>query len=133
MKQYLTEFATLRKKHTKLPVNIWVDDAGTYLNSGHFKRIKFQKNYNNSAITNEFAIMLLDGTILEDTLKGCEISNKDLKKIQNFVKNNSLILSELADARIDLFDFKELMITGGEEASKSDIEVQHKLLQKYLS
>ena len=43
MKQYLTEFATLRKKHTKLPVNIWVDDAGTYLNSGHFKRIKFQK------------------------------------------------------------------------------------------
>lgn len=133
MKQYLTEFATLRKKHTKLPVNIWVDDAGTYLNSGHFKRIKFQKNYNNSAITNEFAVMLLDGTILEDTLKGCEISNKDLKKIQNFVKNNSLILSELADARIDLFDFKELMITGGEEASKSDIEVQHKLLQKYLS
>lgn len=133
MKQYLTEFATLRKKHTKLPVNIWVDDAGTYLNSGHFKRIKFQKNYNNSAITNEFATMLLDGTILEDTLKGCEISNKDLKKIQNFVKNNSLILSELADARIDLFDFKELMITGGEEASKSDIEVQHKLLQKYLS
>lgn len=133
MKQYLTEFATLRKKHTKLPVNIWVDDAGTYLNSGHFKRIKFQKNYNNSAITNEFAVMLLDGTILEDTLKGCEISNKDLKKIQNFVKNNSLILSELADARIDLFDFKELMITGGEEASKSDIEVQHGLLQKYLS
>lgn len=133
MKQYLTEFATLRKKHTKLPVNIWVDDAGTYLNSGHFKRIKFQKNYNNSAITNEFAVMLLDGTILEDTLKGCEISNKDLKKIQNFVKNNSLILSELVDARIDLFDFKELMITGGEEASKSDIEVQHELLQKYLS
>ena len=97
------------------------------------KELSFKKNYNNSAITNEFAIMLLDGTILEDTLKGCEISNKDLKKIQNFVKNNSLILSELADARIDLFDFKELMITGGEEASKSDIEVQHKLLQKYLS
>lgn len=36
-KQLLTELATLRKRETGLPVNIYVDDAGTYLNSGHYK------------------------------------------------------------------------------------------------
>lgn len=56
---------TLRKKDTKLTVNIWVDDAGTYLNSGYYKRIKFQKDYENYSITNNFAIMKLSGGLFK--------------------------------------------------------------------
>lgn len=125
--------ATLRKKDTKLPVNIWVDDAGTYLNSGHYKRIKFQKDYENYSITNNFAIMKLSRRIVQSTLKGNKISNEDIKKVRNFVLNNFAILNELSDANISIFEFKELMIPSGEEASSEDIEAQRKLLQQYLN
>lgn len=132
-KYNLLEMATLRKKDTKLPVNIWVDDAGTYLNSGHYKRIKFQKDYRNSPITNNFAIMKLSGEIVQSTLKGNKISNEDIKKVRNFVLNNFVILDELSDANISIFEFKELMIPSGEKASNEDIEAQRKLLQQCLN
>lgn len=132
-KYSLLEMAILRKKDTKLPVNIWVDDAGTYLNSGHYKRIKFQKDYENYSITNNFAIMKLSRRIVQSTLKGNKISNEDIKKVRNFVLNNFAILNELSDANISIFEFKELMIPSGEEASSEDIEAQRKLLQQYLN
>lgn len=131
-KYCLLDMATLRKKDTKLPVNIWVDDAGTYLNSGHCKRIKFQKDYGNSPVTNSFAIMKLSGEIVQNTLEGNKISSKDIEKIRNFVSNNFAILDELSDANISIFEFRELMIPSGEKASIEEIEAQKSLLQQYL-
>lgn len=132
MKTLLNEMATLRKAKTKLPVNIYVDDAGTYIKGGHSKRIKFQKDYGNTPITREFATMTLEGEIIQETMSGCEIKTKDLQKIKNFVLNNKEALSHLADAEIDIFEFSEIMISGGEIATKEQKEKQQTLLNELL-
>lgn len=36
------EMATLRKARSGLPVNLYLDDSGSYLDGGHGPRIKFQ-------------------------------------------------------------------------------------------
>lgn len=77
--------------------------------------------------------MKLSRGIVQSTLKGNKISNEDIKKVRNFVLNNFAILNELSDANISIFEFKELMIPSGEEASSEDIEAQRKLLQQYLN
>lgn len=129
----LQEMATLRKSKSKLPVNLFIADAGTYLNNGYYKRIKFQKDYGNSPVTRSFATMTLEGAIIEDIMHGCELSAKDIQQIKNFVANNKECLSLVADFKLDYDYFKdELMITGGELATKDQIKAQEKLLQEYL-
>lgn len=132
MKTLLNEMATLRKAKTGLPVNIYVDDAGTYLNGGHFKRIKFQKDYGNTPVTREFATMTLEGELIQSTMSNCEVKTKDLNKIRNFVLNNKEALSHLADAEIDIFEFSEIMIPGGEKATLEQIKAQKTLLDELL-
>lgn len=131
-KQLLTDLATLRKRETGLPVNIYVDDAGTYLNSGHYKRIKFQKDYRERPLTRSFASMKLDRTLVTQTLRNNKIIDKDIEKIQNFVQNNFQALEELADANISISEFLKIMIPGGNLANKDEILAQQNLLKQYL-
>lgn len=129
----LTEMATLRKERSKLPVNIYIDDAGTYLNSGHFKRIKFQKDYGQKPLTRSFATMTLDGIVIESTMKENKVSKQDIEMIRNFVLNNRECLSEIADFNLDFTDFLNyLMIPGGKVANEEEKEVQKKLLKNFL-
>ncbi len=41
------EMTTLRKTRSGLPVNLYLDDSGSYLNGGHGPRIKFQSDKGN--------------------------------------------------------------------------------------
>lgn len=129
----LYELATLRKSKSKLPVNIYIDDAGAYLNSEHYKRIKFQKDYGEKPLTRSFASMTLDGKVIKSTMKGNKVSNSDIELIRNFVLNNKECLSEIADFNLDYSDFLEyLMILGGKVASKEEKKAQIELLKDFL-
>lgn len=126
---HLQEMANVRKKQTGLPVNIWIDEAETYKKGKHSKRIKFQidKSLNFKEPT---CPMLLDGTIPEKVWKKmqdqCSISKSEIKEIQTFVTNNAYALDKLADQLIWKEDFFELMIRGGDKASKEQIEILQK-------
>ena len=74
--------------------------------------------------------MLLDGTIPKKVWKKmqdqCSISKSEIKEIQTFVTNNAYALDKLADQLIWKEDFFELMIRGGDKASKEQIEILQK-------
>lgn len=49
--QMITEMATLRKKRSGLPVNLYLDDSKSWSSTGHWKRIKFQPDKGDSPDT----------------------------------------------------------------------------------
>ena len=115
----LREFTTLTKKRTGLPVNIWVDNSQSYIQRRHDKRIKFQVTHSDSIIsTNNYimACMDLKGNIIKKTYDSevSELTSKDIKQVRNFVLNNREFLSLLSDNLIDIGDFLEVMIKGGD-------------------
>lgn len=115
----LREFAALTKERTGLPVNIWVDDSQSYIQRRHGKRIKFQVTHSDSIIsTNNYimACMDLKGNIIKKTYdpEVSELTSKDIKQVRNFVLNNREFLSLLSDNLIDIGDFLEVMIKGGD-------------------
>ncbi len=131
----LQELATLRKKDSKLPVNLYIDDSISYKRGRHSKRVKFQTNHGNKPNTRgSFSSMTLDGKVVEKTLPShLEISQKDLDKIRNFVLNNKDCLSLIADFELEYDYFKQhLMIPGGEPATQEQLQIQKQLLDEYL-
>lgn len=118
MKQNLQEMANYSKLETKLPVNIWIDTGGTYRNGRRYKRIKFQLDKSIRMHSRSFGIIsLADGKVVdrEKTLarKDCELKEKDLKQLENFVQNNFFALSQIGEGFISANDFlKNLMIEG---------------------
>lgn len=133
----LREFANLSKKITGLPVNIWVDDSQSYIQGRHAKRIKFQINHGNSWVSTnkrETACMDLKGNIIKKTFNPrlVEISKKDIDAVRNFVKNNSEALDLLSDEVIDIFDFKEVMIKGGEICTSEQKRAYLKTLEELI-
>jgi len=120
----LQEMATVRKKTTLLPVNLYLDDSMSYIRGRHHKRIKFQPDYGDKPITNTFSEMKFDGTLVEDTIHNntmC-LTSKDIQAIRNFVLNNVEALDQLADMNIEIDDFKKIMILGGKIADKETKE-----------
>lgn len=131
----LIEMATLRKRDSGLPVNLYIDDSLSYERGGHYKRVKFQTDKGEKPNTrSNFSSMTLDGNIILKTLpQKLELSNRDLKRISNFVKNNSECLSLVSDMDMDFDDFKDyFMIEGGEEADEDRKEKVHKAVVEYL-
>jgi hypothetical protein len=49
----LEEMSVLFKRDSGLPVNLWLDDSGTWKNTGHWKRIKFQSTHGNKTVSRE--------------------------------------------------------------------------------
>jgi hypothetical protein len=49
----ICEMSNLLKRYTGLPVNLWIDDGGTYMNSGHAERLKFQNNTKDNITPND--------------------------------------------------------------------------------
>lgn len=124
---YLNEMSNCRPRKTGLPVNIWIDEAETYKKSKHSKRIKFQINKSLSFQLENTCSMLLNGSIPEDVFqkvqnkKDYNLMSHDIEQIRNFVLNNSYALNLIADQKLDLDDFWEFCIKGGEKASKEDL------------
>lgn len=139
---FIGSMAGKSKNEVGLPVNVYIDDSGTYRNSGHGKRLKFQMNKGNKAKEQPFASMGLylndyetDKVFLKTYEKSKfkkELSAGDLKQVENFVKNNSYALDKVADQEIWTNQFDEVMIKGGEPATKEQIKNQKILVDKFI-
>jgi hypothetical protein len=110
--QQITEMATLRKKRSGLPVNLYLDDSKSWAQAGHWKRIKFQPNKGDPPDTRSMIPMSIDENpeILVKNPK-MSLSAKDIEQIKNFVRSNRELLLQLSDAKIDIGDFLDRMKT----------------------
>ena len=94
----ISEMATLRKEDSGLPVDVWLDEGGTY--AGHAPRIKFKAS-NEQHSTREFSSMLITNPpVVENMPKNAMVNAKDLKALENFILNNFDLLRKLADGKI---------------------------------
>lgn len=108
-KSFINEMATLNKKITGLPTEIWVDQ-GT--NPQHGPRIKFKAS-DEQKTTRDFSTMTVDEINpypLNLPTKKCKISRKEIKILQAFVRYNTNNLKLLAQGLIDLDEFIDNMV-----------------------
>jgi hypothetical protein len=106
----ITEMATLRKKDSGLPVNLYLDDIGSWSKSGHWKRIKFQPDTGDRPVTVNMIPMSIEDNP-QILLKNAKISlnAKQVEEIKTFVRNNKVLLLQLADAKISILEFGRRM------------------------
>ena len=110
------EIATLRKARSGLPVNLYLDDSGSYLDGGHCPRIKFQPAKGNSPNTRSMIPMTIsdDPTIplrnYQSRLDG--VGSNDISLIMSFVVANKGNLLRLCDRNdeYDISNFLEDMV-----------------------
>lgn len=101
------EMATLRKSRSGLPVNLYLDDSGSYLSGGYGPRIKFQSDKGNCPNTRSMIPMTIsdEPTIpiknYQSRLNG--IGSNDISLIISFVIANKANLLRLCD-RNDEYD-----------------------------
>lgn len=106
------EMATLRKARSGLPVNLYLDDSGSYLDGGHGPRIKFQPDKGNSPNTRSMIPMTIseEPTIslrnYQSRLDG--VGSNDISLIMSFVIANKENLLRLCD-RNDEYDFSNFL------------------------
>ncbi len=104
--------ATLKKQRSRLPMNLYLDDSGTYLDSGHGPHIMFQNNKNNRANTRELIPMTISDnpeipvSNYKSLLDG--ISENDIKLVKRFVRSNKDKLLRLCD-RDDNYDIQDFL------------------------
>jgi hypothetical protein len=106
----IQEMATLRKSYSGLPANLYLDDAGSWSKSSHWKRIKFQPNTGDRPVTQNMIPMSIedDPKILVKNAK-IALDAKQIDQIKAFVQINKNLLLQLADAKIDIFEFGRRM------------------------
>lgn len=104
----LLEMSKIKTVLTGLPMDIWVDTDGSYLKSGHWKRLKFQPN-KSTAKTNEFISMELESPHYINN-KNHDYSSKDIKMLELFIDENKDQLDLLSDGNISLNNFKNNMV-----------------------
>lgn len=131
------EMANVRQLKTGLPMIVWVDTSKTYIDGGHYKRMKFQLNTANKTQKENFAtVSLADCKVVdrEEVLnqRNCELSSKDLTEVENFVYNNNFALRWCADELLDDSDLIENLIKGGKLASESEIEETKRKVQNLI-
>ena len=110
------EMATLRKSRSGLPVNLYLDDSGSYLDGGQGPRIKFQHDKGNSPNTRSMIPMTIsdDPTIplrnYQSRLDG--VGSNDISLIMSFVIANKENLLRLCDRNdeYDISNFLEDMV-----------------------
>ena len=106
------EMATLRKSRSGLPVNLYLDDSGSYIDGGHAPRIKFQPDKGDSPNTHSMIPMTISDnpTILiknyQLRLRG--VDNKDISHVKSFVIANKVNLLRLCD-RNDVYDISNFL------------------------
>jgi hypothetical protein len=106
----LEEMATLRKKRSGLPVNLYLDDSMSYKRGGHAKRIKFQPDKGDRPNTREMIPMSIsDDPKIMGQIPKTELSSQDIERIRAFVIANKKNLDDLADMKMDIGDFLDRM------------------------
>jgi hypothetical protein len=106
------EMSALKKKRSKLPVNLYLDDTGSYKKSGHWKRIKFQGDHGDTTNFQNLITMSISDSpeIFPKNIK-IKIPVKEIEQVKQFVIKNAKLLSDLADEKIDIEDFIKNMRT----------------------
>lgn len=98
-RRVINEMATLRKSDSNLPMDIWLDEGGTY--QGHAPRIKFRAS-KEQRNTREFSSMqIANPPKIENFPKNADVSTKDLEILEKFVITNMDLLLQLANNEID--------------------------------
>lgn len=90
----LNEMATLRKKDTGLPVDLWIDEDSTF--QGHAPRIKFQANSEQHTTYGYSTMLLTNPPVIEHFPRKSNLKKKDLDKIRQFVIDNMDDLLKIA-------------------------------------
>jgi len=99
------EFHGLDKESTGLPVNVFVDDSGSYKMRNHPLWIYFQNDYAEHWANKEYLPISVSRSPKLLTNKKLKISRSDLQKVFEFIKINKLILKKLADHKMSQDDF----------------------------
>lgn len=108
----LFEMSNIRKKYTRLPVNIWIDDVGAYRQNKHYEpRIKFQADRADKVHESAIPISISkQPKILIDNYKEyTDLNNYEIGQIKNFIIRNYDILIKHWNQEIDSDQFKKLM------------------------
>ena len=108
--------ATLRKARSGLPVNLYLDDSGAYLDDGHEPRIRFQPDKGNSPNTRSMIPMTISYEPAiplrnyQSRLNG--VGSNDISLIMSFVIANKSYLLRLCDRNdeYDISNFLEDMV-----------------------
>lgn len=119
------------KEETLLPMNIWIDEAGSYKHGGQGKRILFQLNKSDDFENGNIGSMDLDGNT--SVLGVLEFAEDELNRLRNFVRNNRYALERIADQKVRLYRIWPDMIKGGELASKEDVKILNGKVDKLVS
>jgi len=114
---------SLMKKWTYFPANIFIDDGGLWTNIGNKKIILFQVNSNEYRDFNEIIPMSIENTpkIMVKNKK-IGLSNEEIEKIKDFVKNCQEELMQIANDKISAIEFFEkINIKGYYYGNKNNI------------
>jgi hypothetical protein len=114
-------FFTLRKHRSGLPVNLFLDDAGSWVKYGHLKIIKFQPDKGDRPIPENMIPMSIDDNpqiLIKD--ENIDLTNAEIEQIKYFVKANKDLLLQLNDQKIDFLAFINQM----------NIDIQEKYFSK---
>jgi hypothetical protein len=95
------------KKNSGLPANLWIDDTGSYRNSGHWKRIKFQINGGDLFQKNNLGVITISDNPQVISSKNIELSNEEVEDIIEFVKKHKTDLELIADQEMSFQDFMD--------------------------
>jgi len=114
---------SLIKKWTYFPANIFIDDGGLWTNIGNKRIILFQVNSNEYRDFNEIIPMSIENTpkIMVKNKK-IDLSNEEIEKIKDFVKNCQEELMQIANDKISAIEFFEkINIKGYYYGNKNNI------------
>lgn len=116
----VVEMSTLFPNETGLPVRIYIDDTGTYMNSGHSGsyRIKFQQDASILRPREWMPVTIPDLRIMQNSkISPITIPQRQVNKVIQWAKENTDLLLQLKDLKINGQQFKDRMKT------MQDIEV----------
>lgn len=116
------EMANKYREETLLPMNIWIDETGSYVRGRHGKRIRFQLDKSDYFDNDNTGSMGLDGTVYPPSLKIRDLMANDIEELRNFVRNNRHALDLVADQKVRLYKVWPYIIKGGKAASDDEVE-----------
>jgi len=111
-KRHLGEMSNLSKKTSELPVNLWLDDDGTWMTTKHKDmRLKFQGDKGNYINRYNMLPMSIsdEPEVLVKNPKNLELSEKEINLIKKWVILNLDLLIKLSNQEIVFADFIKKM------------------------
>jgi hypothetical protein len=96
----------LSKDMTGLPVEMLIDELGTWERIGPFSRVKFQGNKEDKIDFRKMYSMSIEKNprvLVKDAV--IDLSDDELQQVKDFVSENMKHLIQLEKAKIDIFGF----------------------------